>query len=209
MLAALDIAGEMVLGAGGQARLWRETRAGIDSFDPDLNAARHQLARSTLLQLIVNPHVIHVVSYCEALHIAGVDEIVDSSKLVRRCVRIFREHALDLLRLRQHPLVSRRQSQLVSEASCILRHIAALDGQKQPSSNTPPSALIRRLAEPEVLLRSLETGVMAAPGIFYPRFEAARNVATAPLDHGFIECLHPVSGRLIPESERLRLLAKA
>jgi hypothetical protein len=204
MLAALDISEEMVIGSDRRSRLWRETRTGIDSFDPELNAARHQLARSTLLQLIVNPHAIHLVSYCEAIHVAGAADVIDSSKLVRRCVRIFRKHQAELESLKLHPLVVGRRAQLVSEASCILRHIAALDGKGIPDSHAPGSSLISRLAHPEVLLRSLETGIMAAPGIFHPRFHAARNTVTAPLTHGFIDYLHPVSGRQISESERLR-----
>jgi hypothetical protein len=206
MLAALDIAGEMAIGSRRRSRLWRETRTGIDSFDPELDAARHQLARSTLLQLIVNPHAIHLVSYCEAIHIAGAADVIDSSRLVRRCLRIFRDHQGDLESLKLDPLVVGRRAQLVSEASLILRHIAALDGKGVPDSRARGSLLIDRLAHPEVLLRSLETGIMAAPGIFHPRFQAARNIVTAPLMHGFIECLHPVSGRQICESERLRKL---
>src|SRR5262249_37488728 len=112
MLAGLDLAGEMVAGADTGARLWRETRTGIDSFDPDPDAARHQLARSTFLQLIVQPHVIHLVSYCEAMHAASVDDVIDSSRLVRRCVRVFRQHASELLRLRQDPLVVQRRAHL-------------------------------------------------------------------------------------------------
>src|SRR5262245_54375218 len=137
MLAGLDLAGEMVGGyppvsagkrAGEKPRLWRETRTGIDSFPPDLDAAREQLARSTFLQLLVQPHAIHLVSYCEALHVAGVDDVIDGSRLVRRCVRVFRRHAADLLRLRDHPLVAERRRRLVSEARGTLRHIAGLDG---------------------------------------------------------------------------------
>lgn len=201
MLAGLDLAEELM--RGRPARLWRETRTGIDSFDPDLDAARHQLARSTFLQLLVRPHAIHLVSYCEALHIAGVEDVVDSSKLVRRCVRVFREHADDLLRLRQDPLVVERRALLANEARITLRRIAALDGAPPPASDAPLTGLLERLADPEVLFRALDTGIMAAPGIFHPGFAAARRVVTAPLAHGFIECLDPVTGTIRRETERL------
>src|SRR5256885_930950 len=131
--------------AGSGARLWRETRTGIDSFPPDLDEARHQLARSTFLQLIVDPHAIHLVSYCEALHVAGVADVIDSSRLVRRCVRVFRQHAEDLRRLRRHPLVAERRAHLVSEARTTLRHIAGRPG--------PLAGLVTELARPENLLR--------------------------------------------------------
>jgi hypothetical protein len=205
MLAGLDIAGRMADDAG--ARLWRETRTGIDSFDPDIDAARHQLARSTFLQLIVDPHAIHLVSYCEALHIAAVDDVIDGSKLVRRCVRIFRTHAGELLRLRHHPLVAERRAQLVAEAQVTLRHIAALDGGRPPATDATPSSLIQRLADPDVLFRALETGVLSAPGVFHPEYRAARNVVTAPVAHGFIECLDPETGAVRRETQRLAALA--
>lgn len=203
MLAGLDIAQEMVGNAGTGARLWRETRTGIDSFDPDLDAARHQLARSTFLQLLVDPHAIHLVSYCEALHVAGVDDVIDGSRLVRRCVRLFRQHAPELMRLRDDPLVAERRAHLVAEARVTLRHIAALDGQRPPGPTAPPSSLVRRLADPETVFRALDTGVMAAPGIFHPGYPAARNVVTAPVAHGFIECLDPETGVVRREAERL------
>jgi hypothetical protein len=208
MLAALDLAGGMVAETGG-ARLWRETRTGIDSFDPDLDGARRQLARSTFLQLLVNPHAIHLVSYCEALHVAGVEDVVDSSRLVRRCVRVFHQHAEDLLRLRQHPLVAERRAQLVSEARTALGHLAALDGGAPPEPGASVSALGSRLADPDLLLGALRTGVLAAPGIFHPGYPAARNVVTAPVAHGFIECLDPETGVVLREADRLARLPAA
>jgi hypothetical protein len=209
MLAGLDLAREMVEGFGTGARLWRETRTGIDSFDPDRDAARHQLARSTFLQLLVEPHAIHLVSYCEALHVAGVEDVIDSSRLVRRCVRLFRRHARELLTLRRHPLVAQRRAELVSEARLTLRHIAALAESAPPEPGAGLSALVRRLAHPDVLLRALDTGVMAAPGIFHPGYPAARNVVTAPVAHGFIECLDPETGAVRREADRLARLAAA
>jgi len=207
MLAGLDLAGELLAGSG--ARLWRETRTGIDSFPPDLDAARHQLARSTFLQLLAEPHAIHLVSYCEALHVAGVEDVIDSSRLVRRCVRVFRRHAEDLLRLRQHPLVAERRTHLVSEARATLRHIAALDGATPPAPGASLASLVRRLADPKVLFLALATGVMAAPGIFHPGYPAARNVVTAPVANGFIECLDPLTGATLCEAERLARLPVA
>ncbi|MBM4073157.1 MAG: cobalamin B12-binding domain-containing protein [Planctomycetes bacterium] len=205
MLAGLDIARQMTDSAG--ARLWRETRTGIDSFDPDIDAARHQLARSTFLQLIVDPHAIHLVSYCEALHVAGVEDVIDGSKLVRRCVRVFRQHAGDRLRLRQHPLVVERRARLFAEAQLTLRYIAALDGNRPPPASATPAALVPRLADPDVLFRALDSGVLAAPGVFHPSYKAARNVVTAPVAHGFIECLDPETGAVRREQQRLSHLA--
>ena len=209
MLAGLDLAEEMVTGFGSGARLWRESRTGVESFDPDETAARHQLARSTFLQLIVKPHAIHLVSYCEALHVAGIADVIDSSMLVRRCVRVFREHARELLALCQDPLVVERRSHLAAEARMTLRHIAALDGAAPPEPGAPLSTFVRRLADPDVLFRGLESGVLAAPGLFHPGYPAARDIVTAPVAHGFIECLDPETGSVRLEADRLAALLVA
>lgn len=203
MLASLDLAEEMIASCGLSAHLWRETRTGIDSFPPDKCAARHQLARSTFLQLLVQPHVIHLVSYCEALHVAGVEDVIDSSRLVRRCIRVFQKQAPELLRLRIHPLVAGRRAQLAAEARVTLRHIAAIDRDRPPLPTAPLATLAPRLANPDVLMRALETGVMAAPGIFHPGYPAARRVVTAPVAHGFIECIDPATGAPMDEATRL------
>lgn len=205
MLAGLDLAGEMVSSFRG-TQLWRETRTGIDSFPPDLDAARHQLARSTFLQLLANPHAIHLVSYCEAIHVAGVEDVIDSSRLVRRCVREFRKRQPDLVKLREHPLVTERRAKLVSEARTTLRHIASLDGNGMPSPIAPLGSYVHRLSHPEVLFRALETGVMAAPGIFHPKYPAAREIVTAPVEFGFIDCLDPETGVVRTEADRLARL---
>lgn len=208
MLAGLDLAEDMIGGHGGGTRLWRETRTGIDSFPPDLDQARHQLARSTFLQLLVAPHAIHLVSYCEAVHVAGVADVIDSSRLVRRCVRVFRQHKNDLWKLRQHPLVAERRAHLVSEAKTTLRHIASLRG-RPPERNASLATMVPALAHPDALLTALETGVMAAPGVFHKGYPAARNVVTAPVAHGFIECLHPETGSVLSEADRLSQLPAA
>lgn len=203
MLAALDLAEAMNAGCGRISTIWRETRTGVDSFDPDPDIARHQLARSTFLQLLVRPHIIHLVSYCEALHVAGVADVLDGSQLVRRCVRVFRKHAPELYPLRQHPLVVERRRHLTAEAGWTLRHMAALDGGPAPTPDTPLAALIPRLADVDVLFRAFKNGVMAAPGIFHAGYPAARNIVTAPVAHGFIECLDRETGAIVPEAERL------
>ncbi len=205
MLAGLDIAARVA----PTARIWRETRTGVDSFDPDLDVARHQLARSTFLQLLVDPHAIHLVSYCEATHIAAVEDVIDGSRLVRRCVREFRRHARELLRLRDDPMVADRRAHLCSEAEMTLRHIAALDRQRKPAPEEPLAALARGLAHPDTLFRALESGALAAPGIFHPQFAAARDIVTAPVGPGFIECLDPETGAVLPEADRLARLTVA
>ena len=60
MAAAREII-EMLRPAGNTSNIYMETRAGIEHFSTDMDVAKYQLARTTLLQMIFNPNVIHLV----------------------------------------------------------------------------------------------------------------------------------------------------
>jgi hypothetical protein len=206
--AALEIA-RRVLPTGPQGpAVWRETRTGIDSLDPDPAIARRQLARSTLLQMILEPHMIHLVSWCEADHVAGVEDVVDSSRLVRRAVRIFRTREEELAGTVDHPVVRERREHLVAEATVLLRRIAALAGGPV-AADAPLAALAPRLADERALALSLERGYLAAPGIFHPGYRAASSITTGPTRHGFLDCLDPETGLPLREEARLARLDAA
>ncbi|MFH2006168.1 MAG: hypothetical protein ABI333_06245 [bacterium] len=210
MTAGLELAAELLPAAAseGPPRIHRETRAGIDAFDPNLDVARYQLARSTLLQLLLEPQVIHLVSYCEALHAATAEDIIDSSRLVRRCVRVYRRHAPDLRRFLEDDAVVTRRRHLTGEATLLLRRIAALCGPTA-SPEAPLRELVDRLANPAALAAALDHGLMAAPGIFHPGYASARGGVTGPTAGGGIDCLSPETGLPMSEGERLDRLERA
>ena len=64
-----------------------------------------------------------------------------------------------------------------------------------------------RFSQQALRFRAFDAGVMAAPGIFHPNYPAAQDVVTAPVAHGFIECLDPETGAVLGEAERLARLA--
>lgn len=77
-------------------RIILQTRAGLDYFKPDLEAAKVQLAAVTALmddidpQNIYSPEIIHVVSYSEALFLATPDILNDSIKITRTALGQYR-----------------------------------------------------------------------------------------------------------------------
>ncbi|MEA3375677.1 MAG: hypothetical protein U9R72_05705 [Chloroflexota bacterium] len=199
MTASLQLVNELLPPGVERPRIWRQTRTGVGYFDPDPDRARFQLARSTFLQMMVSPHIIHVVSYCEADHAATVEDIVDSSRLVRRCVRTFRQHERELKKHLHDPTVVERREFLVKEARFLLRRIARL-GQGGPAARgrgrrardgTTLGALVPDLADAGALHGALRRGHMAAPGIFHPSYPAGRSLTTGPTRNGFIDCLDP------------------
>jgi hypothetical protein len=207
MMAGLELAQSLASASAHKPQIWRETRTGIDYFDPSPQIAKYQLARSTLLQMILQPHIIHLVSYCEADHIATADDVIDSSKLVRRAVRIFGQHAPDLLRYREHPVVVQRRVHLLEQSQYLLRKIAQLNDSKL-DMNQALSSLVPHLASPHALSAALEQGYMSAPGIFHPRYQARKFTSTGPTKYGFIDCFNPKTGEILTELERLNLLAE-
>ena len=206
MTAALAIVEE--LAPASAARVFRETRTGIDSFDPDPARAKLQLARSTMLQMLLDPHAIHVVSTCEAVHVATPADVVDSSKLVRRAVRVFRAHGAEARRFLDDPVVVGRRDWLLGETRLLLGRIALL-AHDAPAPAVPLPALAEVLSRPDVLHSALERGLLCAPGIFHARYSTAGALPTGPTEHGFIDCLDPVTGHVLQEAERLDRLDAA
>ena len=202
MTAGLQLAKEMIPPATGARGMWRQTRTGIEYLDPDPALAKFQLARSTFLQMIVSPHVIHLVSYCEADHAASAEDVIDSSRLVRRCVRIFAEHREALLTYLDDSSVVGRRESLLEQARLLLRRIAHLNVGCDVPDNAPMSALVPWLADPDTLVEALRRRAIAAPGIFHPEY-VTPGMTTGTTPSGGIDCLDPDTA--LPVSEQVRL----
>ena len=214
MTASLELANELLPLRPDRPSIWRETRTGIGYLDPDPDIAKFQLARSTFLQMMISPHVIHVVSYCEADHAATVKDIVESSKLVRRCVRTFKQYEPDLTKYLNDPIVVERREFLLKEARFLLQRIAHLGQSSDVVRHRSPQAVDRgalrllapQLADAGTLIEALRRGYVAAPGIFHPAYPAGRRLTTGPTQNGFVDCMDPQTGLVMPEEVRLSFL---
>jgi hypothetical protein len=221
MTASLELASELLPPGPDRPRIWRQTRTGVGYLDPDPDSARFQLARSTFLQMMISPHIIHVVSYCEADHAATVKDIVESSKLVSSCIRTFKQYEPELTRHLQDPIVVERREFLLKEARFLLQRIAHLgqssDVARPLAKRHSPQAvdsgalrlLVPGLADAGTLIKALRRGYLAAPGIFHLEYRAGRRLTTGTTRNGFIDCLDPQAGKrpvVMPEEVRLSSL---
>ncbi|HNZ47596.1 MAG TPA: hypothetical protein PKN92_02000 [Candidatus Hydrogenedentes bacterium] len=197
MGAALELVGRLK----GNARAWRETRAGIEHFSPDPAEAKYQLARTTLLQMILEPHMIHLVSYCEARHAATVQDIVESAQIVRHAARLFKKHAPDLMKYRNQNEVVERKHYLLKEAEYLLHAIARLHPRYEPGSL---QSIASMLADPFILEAAVKHRFMAAPGLVHPDYPYPRLV-TRPSRHGFFDVYEEEGVQILKEAERLSL----
>jgi hypothetical protein len=67
--------------------VFKETRAGLGYFSSREETAIGQLCASTLMQMSVHPHIMHVVSYSEGDHAARPDDIIRSCKIISRIIQ--------------------------------------------------------------------------------------------------------------------------
>ena len=199
MSAGLEMARLISMGRPNPAPIYRETRTGIESLSADMNRAKWQLARSTFLQMCMDPHIIHIVSYCEANYAARPADIIDSSRLIRRAVRIFRENKEDVMKEIDSPIVKERKEYLMKESAYLLNEIAKLHPAYKP---VPLTAMAQYLGDEDVIASSIEKKLMSAPGIINEKYRG--NFITKPLKYGMINVVddytHP---RIITERERL------
>lgn len=129
----------------------RETRAGLMYFDADPTVAKGQLVASTVHQMAVSPHIMHVVSYCEADHAATPTDIIESVKLIKRVVH---DSVKGLPDLRLDPVIQARKTELLHEAWLLLKGYETL-AQKFTEDNPYLSPL--------ALVEAVKIGLFDAP----------------------------------------------
>lgn len=99
----------------------------------------------------LKPHIIHVVSYCEAMRRATSKEIFESIKLVRR---VHSMAAKGLPDFKCDPEIRSRADYLKNEAWSILEKIKKLS----PDIDDP-------LTDPQTLYMAVKTGILDAVGL--------------------------------------------
>lgn len=186
---------------GNKAKIYIESRSGIEHFSTDLETAKFQLARTTLLQMIMNPNVIHLVSYCEADHAATAADVIESSKIVRRAVRIFKENEHDLKKNLTHPVVLQRKEYLLKQAQYVLDHIVKLS--KHFHKGIKLNEYYKCLSDCVALTETMRLKIMSAPGITHPDYTNP-SMLTKAEEHGFIDCYENWHDRT-PMSEERRI----
>jgi len=160
-----------------------QTRTGLMGFPEDINDAKKHLSRSTLLQLIFNPHIIHIVNYCEANNVANVDDVIESSKIVKRTIRVFNKNKQDILKeINKHnDIISRRVEYLNKESLYLFKKILNLNN---PVTDNLYNLCLR--ISPEILNESLLRNYMTAPGIISPKYKSI-NIKIRSLNEFFYD----------------------
>jgi len=147
MLAVLEIISPL---ESEDFRIWRQTRTGLLSYPPDLDAARGHLAASVYLQMALKPDIVHVVGYTEADHAVTAEELISSCKIAQRAVENALNGQPDPTR---DPVVQARKIELLDQAQRMIHSIQNLED----GTMTDP------LTDSGVLARAVQSGILDAP----------------------------------------------
>lgn len=129
----------------------RQTRTGLYSYPTDYDRGMGQLASSTLLQMQLDPHIVHVVAYCEADHAAKPDDIIKSVKIASKAIENYLYGCPDM---KLDGNVIQRKEELIRDAKLIIKEIRKLDKDKKYRDP---------LVSPKVISDAIKKGILDAP----------------------------------------------
>ena len=172
--------------------IYRQARAGLASFPTDLYQAKGQLAASAYLAMAIEPHIYHVVGFCEAHHAAEADDVIESCKIVRG---IIKNDFLGHIDLTKDANVQDRKRELIREAEIILDGIKSLGrGVEDP------------LSDPDTLVRAVKSGILDAPHL--KGNSIARGELKTRMVKSALFAYDEENVRIIPEEERIENILK-
>jgi methylmalonyl-CoA mutase cobalamin-binding subunit len=170
--------------------VWKQTRIGLLSHPLDPQAARGHLAAATYLQMALKPHIYHIVGHTEAHHAATADDIIEASTIARRAIENAVRGAPDMT---ADPLVTKRRTELVQDATLLLEAISALAA---PGAGDP-------LTDAATLTRAVTCGLMDAPQLGNNKF--GRGQVRTSIVNGANVAVDS-KGQIIQEQNRLSKL---
>lgn len=172
--------------------IYRQARAGLASFPTDLYQAKGQLAASAYLAMAIEPHIYHVVGFCEAHHAAEADDVIESCKIVRG---IIKNDFLGHIDLTKDANVQGRKRELIKEAEIILNGIKSLGrGVEDP------------LSDPDTLVRAVKAGILDAPHL--KGNPVAKGKLKTRMVKSALFAYDEENVRIIPEKERIENILK-
>lgn len=188
MLAVLKITAPLAK-PGSNFRLWKQVRTGLLSYPVDPDSARGHLASSVYLQMAVQPHILHVVSYTEADHAATAKDVISSVKMARRAL----ENALGGPDITQDKKLQIRVDELLREAAVTINAIR----------NLATKEIADPLADANILARAVQSGILDAPQLRNNSY--GRGLITTRIDgRGACIAIDPTSRKELTEEERLK-----
>jgi len=166
---------------------YRMVRTGLASMDPDFDIAKGQMASSIQTTMAINPHIVHVVGYCEGDHAATPKEIVESCKIIDGVIK---NSLLGLPDVTKDLEIKKRKDELIKEAKVLLNAISkiAKDDIEDP------------LIDPKTLTKAVKLGLLDASHLKGNKYSKGE-INTRIIDGAC--SIVDGNGNIIPERKRL------
>jgi methylmalonyl-CoA mutase cobalamin-binding subunit len=172
-------------------RVYRMTRAGLNSLPPDPQVAKGHLAASVAYQMMLRPQIVHVVGFSEADHAIRAEELVESCRIAHGAVRLALKGTTDPT---SDGWVRARVELLEAEAKRLLEAIGTLGKEM---------ALASPLTSQDALAAAIREGILDAP--HFKDYKVGKGEVRTGIVEGCCEALDG-SGRPLAEDARLARL---
>ena len=170
----------------------KQVRTGLASFPLNLEKAKGQLAASTLIQLLIKPDIVHVVSYSEASHAARPEDIIESSNIVDQVINQVYSSNLKINDKR----IEERKEELIKQAKWIVSLI--------PRLAKTSVELTRPWTNYKILTRLVKYGIFDAPHLKNNKF-ALGQIKTKIVD-GACYSWDESTQKVMDEIERIKII---
>jgi len=175
-------------------KVLRMVRSGLASLSTAPDVAKGQMAASVCFAMALKPHIVHVVGFSEADHVATADEVVESCAIARGAVQKALLGVPDPL---ADPAVAARKAHLLKETRFLVDAVKRAGHRR---SEDP-------LADPETLHWAVKDGLLDAPDLTGAGVAQGR-IVTEIVD-GACVAVDRGTGRPVPEKERVGALGIA
>jgi len=170
---------------------WRQTRTGLFSMEANFNKNKGQLASSTLLQMQLDPSIVHVVAYCESEYAAKPEDIIESAQIVTKVIDNYLNGCPDM---KNDKDVQERKKQLINDARLIINKIKELDFEHKFEDP---------LISPEIISKAIKLGILDAPHL--KGVKAACGKILTKFFNGANYAIDK-NGNILSEKERLNII---
>lgn len=189
MLAKLQLVESL---ADNNFRIIRMVRPGLSSLSTSAHAAKGQLAASVFSAMALRPHIVHVVGFSEADHVATPEEIIESCEIARGAIQ---KAMLGTPQPDADAAVAARKTALIEEATFLVDAVKRLNrsGGKDP------------LTSPDTVAAAIKEGLLDASDL--AGNPAAKGRISTAIINGACVTIDKSTGKTLPEKERVRELA--
>lgn len=188
MLAKLELVEGL---AGPKFRVWRECRTGLTSMPAGFDRAKGHLAASTIIQMAVQPDIVHIVGHSEYHHAATAQDVIEGCRVVQGAIQLALQGLPDMA---ADPRVQERKEELVWEARQLIEAIASL----APADVSDP------LTHAPTLAQAVRVGLLDAPHLMGN--PVGRGQVAVRFDDGACRPYDRETGKVLTELEREAML---